>query len=198
MPLLSSSASAQPRRNSGALAAALVAVLVVLGACSSPPPPTPVTAGDVVEALSEAGQSEDVASCVVGLLGDRIAGADLVAGAELSAADQLVLDETTTNCELASDLLAAEPPPADLAFDITPQIYGDDSVLDRLWDACANGVGEACDNLWAEAPIGSAYERFGVTCGERFEILDCGLEMDSAADVDSAVDAEDDDEVGRR
>ncbi len=163
---------------------AVVAVLVVLAAaCSSPPTPQPITADDAINALTESGQSEDIAECIVGLLSSRITPRDLVVGTELSASDELLVEEATTNCEVAAGLLAEEgPPPEDLAFDLTPQIYGDDPVLDQLWDACAEGVGQACDNLWAEAPIGSTYERFGVTCGERFEILNCADEMDSPGD----------------
>ena len=42
--------------------------------------------------------------------------------------------------------------------------YGDDPALDALWDACAAGDGQACDDLYNEAPIGSEYEEFGNTC----------------------------------
>lgn len=45
--------------------------------------------------------------------------------------------------------------------------YGDDSYLDGLWDACEQGDGEACDDLYLESPVGSDYEHFGDTCGER-------------------------------
>jgi len=40
-----------------------------------------------------------------------------------------------------------------------------DPYLDGLWDACAVGDWAACDSLYVEAPIGSAYEEFGATCG---------------------------------
>jgi len=46
--------------------------------------------------------------------------------------------------------------------------YGEDPALDRLWDACADGDAEACDSLYWESPVGSEYERFGDTCGDRF------------------------------
>lgn len=46
--------------------------------------------------------------------------------------------------------------------------YGDDATLDALWDACEAGDGEACDDLYWGSPIGSEYEAFGNTCGERF------------------------------
>lgn len=46
--------------------------------------------------------------------------------------------------------------------------YGDDPVLDALYDECAAGSGSACDELFFGAPSGSEYESFGSTCGERF------------------------------
>lgn len=48
------------------------------------------------------------------------------------------------------------------------QTYGDDPVLDGLWDACASGDGQACDDLYFDSVTGSEYERFGLTCGDRF------------------------------
>ncbi|WP_324649265.1 hypothetical protein [Georgenia sp. H159] len=47
--------------------------------------------------------------------------------------------------------------------------YGDDPRLDGLWDACADGDGQACDTLYMESPAGSEYEEFGDTCGGRYE-----------------------------
>lgn len=46
--------------------------------------------------------------------------------------------------------------------------YGDDTELDRLYDACAGGDGWACDELYWESPLNSEYEEFGDTCGFRF------------------------------
>ena len=43
--------------------------------------------------------------------------------------------------------------------------YGDDPDLDLLWDACADGDGQACDDLYSSSPLGSLYEEFGDTCG---------------------------------
>jgi hypothetical protein len=45
--------------------------------------------------------------------------------------------------------------------------YGDDAALDALWDACAAEDWQACDDLYSQAPIGSEYETFGDTCGNR-------------------------------
>ncbi|WP_155855259.1 hypothetical protein [Actinotalea ferrariae] len=45
--------------------------------------------------------------------------------------------------------------------------YGDDSVLDALWDRCADEDWTACDDLYWAADLGSEYEDFGETCGGR-------------------------------
>ncbi len=42
--------------------------------------------------------------------------------------------------------------------------YGDDEVLDLLWDQCEDGNPQACDALYRDAPIGSDYEQYGRTC----------------------------------
>ena len=47
------------------------------------------------------------------------------------------------------------------------QTYGDDPVLDDLWDRCAGGEMGACDELWWMAPAETEYETFGDTCGGR-------------------------------
>jgi len=45
--------------------------------------------------------------------------------------------------------------------------YGDDAILDLLWDQCTDGNAQACDELYRDAPIGSRYESYGRTCGDR-------------------------------
>ncbi len=47
----------------------------------------------------------------------------------------------------------------------SPYTYGDDAYFDGLWDACANGNMDACNQLYYESPAGSEYEAFGSTCG---------------------------------
>lgn len=58
--------------------------------------------------------------------------------------------------------------------------YGDDATLDRLWDSCEAGDGQACDDLYLQAPSGSEYEQFGDTCGNRYEAgtVLCSQEME--------------------
>jgi hypothetical protein len=59
-----------------------------------------------------------------------------------------------------------------------PMVFGDDAHLDELWLACEAGSGSACDQLFLQSPVGSDYERFGVSCGERPTVLHCRAEMD--------------------
>jgi hypothetical protein len=51
-------------------------------------------------------------------------------------------------------------------FGSTASSYGDDFVFDTLWDECASGLLGSCDGLFAAAPVGSAYENYGATCGD--------------------------------
>ncbi|MFP5331424.1 MAG: hypothetical protein ACLGHX_03540 [Acidimicrobiia bacterium] len=46
----------------------------------------------------------------------------------------------------------------------TAQTYGDDFVLDSLWDECEQTDLGSCDALFAAAPFGSDYEQFGASC----------------------------------
>ena len=41
----------------------------------------------------------------------------------------------------------------------------DDPTLDALYNACAGGDWQACDDLYNQSPLGSACEAFGDTCG---------------------------------
>ncbi|HZJ04732.1 MAG TPA: trypsin-like peptidase domain-containing protein [Nocardioidaceae bacterium] len=50
---------------------------------------------------------------------------------------------------------------------VSPASYGDDPLLDHLWDKCADGDMASCDQLYQLSPFGSEYERFGSTCGDR-------------------------------
>lgn len=60
----------------------------------------------------------------------------------------------------------------------TANTLGDDPVLDEWWRQCADGSGLACDRLFADAPLGSNYEAFGLSCGDRPNVLHCQEELD--------------------
>ena len=47
---------------------------------------------------------------------------------------------------------------------------GDDAHLDDLYNRCGAGDWAACDRLYQESPIGSEYERYGATCGNRVDV----------------------------
>lgn len=57
-------------------------------------------------------------------------------------------------------------------FASTAQDYGEDFLLDTLWDECAAGDLESCDGLFASAGFGTRYEEFGATCGDARIVVD--------------------------
>lgn len=66
-----------------------------------------------------------------------------------------------------------------------PVGFGDDAGLDILWLACEAGEGAACDELFERSPVGSEYELFGVSCGNRPLVLDCTTELDGGTSTES-------------
>ncbi len=57
-----------------------------------------------------------------------------------------------------------DPSPTETASAEAPGTAPD---LDPYWNGCAAGDPDACDRLFLWAPIGSPYEDFGLTCGNR-------------------------------
>ena len=45
--------------------------------------------------------------------------------------------------------------------------YGDDPYLDSLYDQCADGNDQACNDLYSQSFGGSEYEEFALMCGGR-------------------------------
>lgn len=156
----------------------VAAVLAVVGCagCSDPPPELTVDQRiQQAEAeLVEAGASPEVADCVM-----RLARQDLRSG----PIDDLTRDELLLSCQRTQALLegddAVEDPDALASVD-GPDTLGDDPVLDSLWRSCQDGSGTACDELFQQAPVGSDYERFAVSCGDRDDVLHCS-ELDDAS-----------------
>ena len=61
--------------------------------------------------------------------------------------------------------------------------YGDDLVLDLLWDGCEDGNNQICDELFRVAAPGSDYAEQGRTCGGRLpdgEGFGCFAALDEA------------------
>lgn len=155
----------------------MVASAVALGGCTSPTQEAiDITPEDVALAYVAEGMSQEVADCLVGL-GSREFDLDLLLPGAAADLDALLIDEMRLSCLDALAALSEEELAERTTFDTGPFNIGDDDYLDELWFACDNGDGAACDQLWEEAPIGSAYEAFGVSCGNRPAILDCTEEM---------------------
>lgn len=155
-----------------------LAVSAVAISCSQPQEPEVlVSQEDVVLAYVDEGVDPDVADCLVGL-GSRDLEFDALLPGVVTGNDALLVDEMLRSCTDAVAILSEEDLEARQNFDTGPFNIGDDLYLDELWTSCAAGSGAACDLLWEESPVGSQYESFGVTCGNRQEILDCTDEMD--------------------
>jgi len=61
--------------------------------------------------------------------------------------------------------------------------HGDNATLDALWDACAAEDWASCDQLYFDSPLGSEYESFGDTCGNRTDgSADCVVALGGAVD----------------
>lgn len=135
-----------------------------------------VTEDEVVLAFVDGGMSSDVADCYVGL-GQREFDLEFLLPGVAPESDQPLLDEMLGSCQDAVAMLDTEEPPARVSFGVGPFNIGDDRYLDALWVACDRGDGASCDVLWEEAPVGSVYESFGVTCGNRPEVLNCTEEL---------------------
>ncbi len=124
-------------------------------------------------------------------LGQREFDLDVLLPGAAPEADRPLIDEMFASCLDAVASLNTDEPPPRQSFEVGPFNIGDDMYLDVLWVACDRGDGVACDSLWEESPIGSVYESFGVTCGNRPEILDCSTELT----LESVDEAESDDET---
>ncbi len=122
------------------------------------------------ESLLDEGIEPDVTDCVLELAERRFRSGPL---------GDLAREELVTSCRAAQEVLsgvAAGPGSAEDAGDLAftgPNTYGDDRELDLLWDRCEDGDGAACDELFERSPVGSGYEAFGVSCGDREQVMDC-------------------------
>lgn len=161
------------RWSAGLVALGALALLPALGgwAWSTAPEEKPDPAAELVEYLADGGERGDVIQCVL-----RLAGDDLRLGPlDPAAQRELLAGCRTARHELERiEALIEQPEPA--GPDDWPDAIdtlGDDPRLDELWLDCETGSGRACDLLFGEAPPGSTYEAFGLTCGDRPDLLHC-------------------------
>ena len=165
------------------MALAGVAVLA-LTACGGGSEGDRATAVDNLQSLLDG--DEETANCIIDEFGeDRLGDVDNfdaeADGSEEQAADAA---EAITTCmlgslgDLADELDGIEGGDVDdeepidcSSADVDPCDYGDDAELDALWDGCEGGSGADCDALYFDSPVGSRYEQYGNTCGDRgFEV----------------------------
>ncbi len=147
----------------------LSAVMLLAAGCSSLDPELVADwSGDTERSLLADGVEEGVVSCVLDVAGDDL---------ERGALSEEVLDELVRSCRIArvateqrtEDLI----PDVELALTEVAWTFGDDPELDQLWVECEQGDGGACDELFEKSPVGSLYEDFGVSCGNRPDVLHC-------------------------
>ena len=119
-----------------------------------------------VDGVTEGGGTEAAGICMLDAFED--AGIDASELADLAdeepSADVLAAIFSCTAELLEGDLFGGDGVFGDA------DTYGDDPDLDALWDDCDAGDDVACDDLYLRSPIGSDYESFGSTCGERESI----------------------------
>jgi hypothetical protein len=170
--------------------AGLAACCLALTACAGGDGTAdPAPAVELRQRLGGADVADEVTDCVLQLATDELRRGPL---------DSVMEEELVASCERAQEVLdrsdaaldtsvGGEPSGSGLAFgddiaDDQPMDYGDDPVFDALWDRCEAGDGESCDRLFEQSPVGSTYEQFGLTCGNRDQVLDCRA-LDTEADT---------------
>lgn len=118
------------------------------------------------------------AECYVDRVTAEVGTAPLAAGAEPEPEQIRALTAIKIDCfgvdKIGATTSMSTTPPTSVDGVIPqPRTYGDDAALDALWDQCQAGSGLACDQLFDQAPIGSDYEQFAGTCGNRTQELRC-------------------------
>jgi len=121
--------------------------------------------------------TESQAECYVGGVRQQIGSRYLAAGASIPDDVAARMTSIRVDCVGVANLgvtstvdpaldPSASAPPSTEAGNL-PRRHGDDAALDALYDQCALGSGQACDDLFGLSPVGSDYESFAVTCGNR-------------------------------
>ncbi len=144
----------------------LGALALIASACSS-------TEEQFKDSLIDQGFTEEQANCTVEKLEE--AGINPEDVTDEALGDDPVPPEAiraTVECLAGEDV-------ADLVDDVDlsgidsdtltsdANTFGDNPDLDAMWTACEGGSAQACDDLYLQSPVGSEYEAFGNTCGNR-------------------------------
>lgn len=154
----------------------LVGLATVLVGCSSGPAFDREQA--VNDVLAQAGGRLDrpQAECYVDAVVRDLGSAALAPNASPTPDQVPRLTRIRVDCTGVASL-GTTPPTSATTIDPTsgtePRQLGDDPRLDGLYAACRDGGGAACDQLFDDAPLGSAYEEFASTCGGRSKQARC-------------------------
>jgi hypothetical protein len=150
--------------------AGLGAAATTLGACSTDDFDRTAAIQQVVDE-GDGRVTEDQAGCYVDRVRDEIGKAPLRPGATIPPEQIARLTTIRVDCIGVANLGADSPEPATVVLPEGglpgPKKKGDDAALDALWDQCAAGLGQACDDLFDRAGMGTDYEAFAATCGQR-------------------------------
>lgn len=152
------------------LIALAFSIVVVAAACGEEEAQA-LSQSDISDVLLADGLDNDVARCAAGTYLDSSLD-------PITVVDEDDLERFITRCEESAaalvELRDRTEEATELAFvDSQPFSFGDDEALDLLWTECESGEGEACDELFDVSALGSEYEAFGLTCGNRDDILNC-------------------------
>ncbi len=145
-------------------------IVVVAAACGGEEEQA-LSQSDISDVLVADGLDFDIASCAAGTYSDA-------SFEPITVIDQDELERFIARCEDSAEALVElrnrTEEATELAFvDSEPFGFGDDEALDLLWTECEAGEGESCDELFDVSVLGSEYEQFGLTCGNRDDVLNC-------------------------
>ncbi len=135
----------------------------------------------IADAIRDSGDrmTREQAECYVDRVRSELGTAALQPGATVPMEKRSRLVDIRVDCVGVANL-GTQPVTPQKASDTEttfvergPQRFGDDPELDVLYNACAEGWGKACDDLYEAAPIDSEYERFAASCGGRTHEVRC-------------------------
>lgn len=72
------------------------------------------------------------------------------------------------------------------ALDSTANAYGEDPLLDQLWDRCDDSDLAACEMLYLMSAVGSEYEAYAQTCGSGADASEGQCFVDAGVSTDVA------------
>lgn len=155
------------------------AVVLAVGACSSSDGGFDREAAVTAAMGGGAGLERSAAECYVDRVADELGSEVLDSDAPRNDGLEATMVAIRVDCVGISEVgrpgTGSQPPsgvgePAEGGGQGRPPgpwTFGADEELDELWTGCERGSGAACDELFDRAPLGSDYETFGATCGNR-------------------------------